>query len=52
MPILGEHDVGEAPRQPVDRRHDLVAAGHRQGAAGAEIVLHVNHDQHVRRADY
>jgi hypothetical protein len=37
----------EALAQPVDDRYDLVAARHRQAAAGAEIVLHVDDDQHV-----
>ena len=33
----------------VDRRDDLVAAGHREAAAGQEIVLQVDDEQERRR---
>ena len=33
--------------EPVDDRHDLVAARHRKRAAGAEIVLDVDDDEDV-----
>ena len=45
MPILRQHDVAEPRRETVDDRNDLVAARHRQCAAGTEIVLHVDHDE-------
>ena len=38
----------ELARQPVDQRDDRIAVGHRQRAAGAEIVLHI--DDHQRLA--
>ena len=47
MPVLRQHHVGEGARQAVDQRHDLVALGHGERAARAEIVLHVHHHQHV-----
>ena len=45
MPVLREHDVVEARREPVDERHDLVAARHGERAAGHEIVLEVDDHQ-------
>ena len=45
MPVLRQHDMLGVPDQLVDQRHDLVAAGHRQRAAGAEIVLQVDDDK-------
>jgi hypothetical protein len=51
MPVLGEHHMGEFRGEPADRRDDLVAMRHRQASAGAEIVLHVHHHEHVGRAD-
>src|SRR5262249_30136003 len=43
--------VREFLRDPVDHRHDLVAARDREPAAGTEIVLHVDHQQQVAVAD-
>jgi hypothetical protein len=51
MPILRQHDVAEIVRKSVDDRDDLIAARHRQRAAGAEIVLYVDHDEDVTVAD-
>ncbi len=45
MPVLGEHDILEAPADGVADRDHLVALLHREAAAGAEVVLHVHHDQ-------
>ena len=45
VPVLRQHDRGEALAQLVDERDDLVAAGDRQAAARAEIVLNVDDDQ-------
>ena len=41
----------EVPREAVDRRHDRVAIGHGERAAGAEIVLHIDHQQDVAVID-
>ncbi len=45
VPILGQQDMVELPHQLVDDGHHLVAPFHRQGASGAEIVLHIDDDQ-------
>ena len=47
VPVLRDDDMREAPRQPVDDRHDRVAMRHGERAAGAEIALRIGHDQHV-----
>ena len=47
MPVLGERNMGETPRQRVDDRHDGAPIGNRQGAAGQKIILHVNDEQEV-----
>ena len=36
VPVLGQHHVRELSAKPVDERHHLVAARHRQGAAGTK----------------
>ena len=51
MPVLGQHHVLETPGQPVDHRHDLVAARNRKPAARAEVVLDVDHQQDIPIAD-
>ena len=45
MPVLRGHDEVIPRLKAIDQRHDLVASGHRQGAAGTEVVLNVNDDQ-------
>ena len=52
MPILGQHDVLEPLGQPIDQRHDLVAARNCQPPAGAEVVLDVDDHQDVSIADH
>src|SRR5260370_38788682 len=47
MPIVGQHDMAEAHGEPIDDRHDRVAVGDRERAAGAEIVLHVDDQQQI-----
>ncbi len=47
VPILRQRDMGKAPPDPVDRRHHLVATRHGEGAARAEIVLHVNGKEEI-----
>src|SRR5690606_27167700 len=51
MPILRQHHVLEAPRKPVDERHDLVAARNGKRAARTEIILNVDDQQDVAIAD-
>jgi len=50
MPVLGQDHVVKAPRQPVDRRHDLVAPRHRERAPRTEIELRIGDDQDVALA--
>ena len=52
VPVLRQHDVAEALAQSVDDRDDLVAVGHGEAAAGAEIILHVDDDQGGRGVDH
>ena len=33
----------------VEHRHDGIAVGHAEGAAGAEVVLHVDDDERIAR---
>jgi len=35
----------------VQRRHYLVAFGHRQGATGAKVILHIDDDQRIGRSN-
>ena len=51
MPILGEDHMGEARGELIDDGDNLVAVRHGEIAAGAEIVLHVDHQQHVAIGD-
>src|SRR5690606_32369188 len=50
VPVLGQDHVLEAPREPVYQRHDGIALGHGERAAGAEIVLDVDDEEDVGRA--
>src|SRR5260221_11176578 len=47
MPVMGQHDVIEALAEAIDPRHHRMAGGHRQRAAGTEIVLYVDDQQHI-----
>jgi hypothetical protein len=47
MPVLGEHYLSETPGESIDDRHHPIAVGHGEIAAGAEVVLHVDHQEHV-----
>src|SRR5262249_35902559 len=51
MPVLGQHDMPKARGQFVHERNDLVAARNGQAPPGAEVVLHVDNQQHVVVAD-
>src|SRR5262245_58049390 len=47
MPILSQHHVGEFSRQHVDQRYNLMSTRHRQIAAGAEVILNIDHQEDV-----
>jgi hypothetical protein len=47
MPILRQDHMAQAAGEPIDRRHDFVAFGDGKPAAGAEVVLDVDHQQDV-----
>ena len=47
MPVLRQDDMLEILHEFVDQRHDLVAARHRQRAAGAEVVLQVDDNKRL-----
>ncbi len=51
MPVPGGDDQGAGPpglgHLSVDARDQGVTAGHGQGAARAEVILHVDHQQCV-----
>ena len=45
VPILGQDHGIEIRHQSVDACHDLVTTANGQRAAGAKVVLHIDHDQ-------
>lgn len=45
MPVLCQNHSLKALQQIIDLRNDFIAACHCQGTAGAEIILHIDHDQ-------
>ena len=47
MPVLRQHHIAKPRRQPIDHRHDFIAARHGERAARTEIVLHVDDDEDV-----
>jgi len=47
MPVLGQHHVIEAFGKAIDHRHHGIAVSDRKRAAGAEIVLHIDDQQHI-----
>jgi len=47
VPVLGEDDVLEMSRGAMDGSNDGVSIGNCKGAAGAEIVLDVDHEEDV-----
>jgi hypothetical protein len=51
MPILRQDHVLEPRREPIDQRHDLVAASDREAPFRAEVVLYIDHQQNVLVAD-
>src|SRR6516165_6230316 len=51
MPILRQHHVLEPRGQPIDHRHDLIAARNREASFGTEVVLDVDNQKDVLVAD-
>src|SRR5579863_7584792 len=51
MPVLSQHHVTEQPAETIDGRYHLVAARHHEGAAGTEIVLHVDYQEEIGVGD-
>src|SRR3546814_19563463 len=52
MPVLRQQDMCERSAKAVGERHDLVAFGHRERAARAEVVLQIDGQQHVRSEEH
>ena len=50
MPVLSEKDVLEGRRDAMNHVDDLIAVGNGKRAAGTEIILDVDDDQHIRRS--
>lgn len=46
MPVLRQHDMAKAAPERVHDGHDRIAIRHREIAAGTEIVLDVDDEQH------
>jgi hypothetical protein len=47
MPVLCQHDVIEALGKTIDDRDHGIAVANRQRTAAAEIILHVDDQQHI-----
>src|SRR5215472_115179 len=47
VPILGQDDVREFGRQPINGRNNLVALRHGERPAGTEIVLHIDNKKDI-----
>src|SRR5258705_6506670 len=47
MPVLRQHDVIEALSKAIDDRDHGIAVANRQRTAAAEIILHVDDQQHI-----
>src|ERR1700677_2481093 len=47
MPVLGHDHVLKERSHPMDYGHHFLAARHREGASIAEVILHVDHQQHI-----
>src|SRR5271165_1310370 len=50
MPVLGQDDMSEPASEPIDRRNDCIAVRYGEGAAGTEIILHIDNDQNLALA--
>jgi len=51
MPVLRQHDMVETLTEAIDDRHHGVAISNRQRTVGAEIILHIDDQQHIVIAD-
>src|SRR4029077_18555963 len=51
MPILREHDIAKVFREPVEHCYDFMALRYRKCAAGTEVVLYIDNDEHIAVAD-
>jgi len=47
VPVLGDNDVCKAPGKPIYDGDHIAAAWHRKATSGTEIILDIDHDQHV-----
>lgn len=52
MPVLRGHDQVIVRLEAIDQRHDLIAFGHGEGAARAEVVLDIDDDECRHRSNY
>jgi hypothetical protein len=51
MPVLGQKDVIEPRRDPMNDRDDGIPIGNRESAARAEVILHVDNHQSITARD-
>src|SRR5262249_15652159 len=51
MPVLCQQHMPESLSNVVDKRNDLIAAWHSQRAAGAKVVLDIDHEQNIAIPD-
>ncbi len=51
MPILREHDIAKVFREPIDDCYDFIALRYGKCAAGTEVVLYIDNDEHIAVAD-
>jgi hypothetical protein len=49
VPVLREKDVLKNRGDTMNHRYYRIAIRHSQCSAGAEVILHVDNDEHVRR---
>ena len=47
MPVLGHDHMAKEPGQPMDYGDHVLAARHREGPSITEVVLYVDHQQHI-----
>jgi hypothetical protein len=52
MPILRQHNMLEFNRKVMNRLNHRIAIAHRQRPARAEIILHIDDNQHVVAGDF
>ena len=47
MPVLGHDHVAKQRSHPMDHRYHLLAPRNRERASITEVILHVDHQQHI-----